>query len=143
MEIDLFGNIIERKEEYVAEEVKANPFELLKNISNKNYPESTFGFNKFLTNLGMSQRSDTVLFANEMNKYDSLSDQICFDFYYHGLPKKNYFAKWAKKFTSDYTDMVKEYFSVSHKVAKQYEKILDKEQLEQIKQWYNNRKGGK
>ena len=78
-----------------------------------------------------------------MNKYDNLSDQMCFDFYYHGLPKKNYFAKWAKKFNSDATEMVKEYFSVSHKVAKQYEKILDKSQLDQIKTWYDNRKGGK
>lgn len=143
MEIDLFGNVIERKEEPVVEEVKVNPFDLLKNISQKTYPESLYGYNKFLTNLGMSQRSDTVLFANEMNKYDNLSDQMCFDFYYHGLPKKNYFAKWAKKFNSDATEMVKEYFSVSYKVAKSYEKILNKSQLDQIKTWYDNRKGGK
>lgn len=143
MEIDLFGNIIERKEEPVVEETKVNPFDLLKNISQKTYPETLYGYNKFLTNLGMSQRSDTVLFANEMNKYDNLSDQMCFDFYYHGLPKKNYFAKWAKKFNSDATEMVKEYFSVSYKVAKSYEKILNKSQLDQIKTWYDNRKGGK
>jgi|TARA_R110000822_G_scaffold25827_14_gene78191 hypothetical protein len=143
MEIDLFGQIINRPEEENYEPENVNPFDLLKHISSKKYPDSLFGYNKYLTNLAMSQRAETTLYANEMNKYDDLSDQCCFDFYYYGLPKKNYFTKWAKMAKSEYTEMVKEYFKVSYKVAKQYEKILPNDELKIIKTWFDNRLGGR
>ena len=78
-----------------------------------------------------------------MNKYHQLSNKAQFDFYYHSLPKNKYFAKWAKAVKSDYTDAIMWYFEVSYKVAKQYEKVLKKEQMESITERYNNRKGGK
>ena len=106
MEIDLFGDIINRPLEYSVEEQKINPFVFLKSISNKQKPENLNGFNKFLTNLAMSQRSDTVLYANELNKDINISDQMVFDFYYHGLPKKNYWSVWAKNIVSDYNESV-------------------------------------
>jgi len=112
-------------------------------ISNKKYPETLNGYNSFLTNLGFSQRQETVLYANELNKYSNLTDKAQFDFYYHSLPKRNYFAKWAKHMKNENTQMIMEYFKVSYKVAKQYEKILQDEQLNQIKKWYDTRKGGK
>ena len=142
MQIDLFGEIIHEEKPY-QEEDKDSPFVYMNYISNKKYPESFEGYSSFLTNLGYSQRSETVLYANELNRYSSLEDKAQFDFYYHSLPKKNYFAKWAKKLTTKETDMIMEYFKVSYKVAKQYEKILLPKQLEQIKTWYETRKGGK
>lgn len=143
MEIDLFGNIIQKDQEVDLSVEKDSPFVYMNYISNKKYPSSFDGYNSFLTNLGFSQRKDTVLYANEMNKYSDLEDKAQFDFYYHSLPKKNYFAKWAKKVKTEDTEMIMEYFKVSYKVAKQYEKILKEDQLQQIKKWFETRKGGK
>ena len=143
MQIDLFGNVIQKQEEYEVDISVDSPFTYMNNIANKKYPDSMDGYNPFLTNLGFSQRKDAVLYANEMNKYSELPVQAQFDFYYYSLPLKNYFAKWAKKVKTEDTEMVMEYFKVSYKVAKQYEKILKDKQLKQIKEWYENRKGGK
>ena len=143
LEIDLFGNIIQKEDNVVLETTKESPFVFMNYISNKKYPEDLSGYNAFLTNLGFSQRQDTTLYANEMNKYADLPEQAQFDFYYYSLPKRNYFAKWAKKMKTEETEMIMEYFKVSYKVAKQYEKILKEKQLQQIKKWYETRKGGK
>lgn len=143
MEVDLFGNIIHRQKEFVVEEQKINPFDLLRSISKKIYPKSINGFNKFLTNLAMSQRGDTILYANEMNKNTQITDQMCFDFYFYGLPKKNYWSSWAKNFKSEYNECIKEYFDVSSSVAKQYEKLLNEDQKKYILNWFESRKGGK
>ena len=143
MEIDLFGNVIQKQEEYEVNTSSDSPFIYMNNIANKKYPDSMEGYNPFLTNLGFSQRKDTILYANEMNKYSELPEVAQFDFYYYSLPKINYFAKWAKRLKTEETEMIMEYFKVSYKVAKQYEKILQSKQIKQIKEWYETRKGGK
>lgn len=143
MQIDLFGNIIQEEVDYTPKEDKESPFVYMNYISKKQYPEDFSGYSSFLTNLGFSQRQDTVLYANELNKYHELEDKAQFDFYYHALPKKNFFTKWAKNMKTKDTEMIMEYFKVSYKVAKQYEKILLAPQIKQIQEWYENRKGGK
>ena len=143
MEIDLFGNVVQKQEEYDVDISVDSPFAYMNNIANKKYPDSMDGYNPFLTNLGFSQRQETTLYANEMNKYAELPIQAQFDFYYYSLPKRNYFAKWAKKMKTKETEMIIAYFKVSYKVAKKYEKILKEEQLQQIKKWYETRMGGK
>ena len=97
MEIDLFGNIIQKEIEFDVKTADDSPFVYMNYISNKKYPNNLLGYNSFLTNLGFSQRQETTLYANEMNKYAELPEEAQFDFYYYSLPKRNYFAKWAKK----------------------------------------------
>ena len=143
MQIDLFGNVIVEEVEEVIKPTKPSPFEYTNAIADKKYPESLEYYDPWLTNLSFSQREDTIFFANEMNKYFNLGKTEQFDFYYHGLPKKKYFAKWAKKMKSEHTDMIMDYFNVSYKVAKQYELILRPEDLAKIKTWCENKKGGK
>lgn len=143
MNVDLFGNLIIEEESYEPKVQKKNPFDFSRDISDKTYPDEFNGYNAFLTNAAFSQRKDTVIYANEMNKYHQLGDREQFDFYYHSLPKKKYFAKWAKAVKSDYTDSIKWYFDVSYKVAKQYEKVLKKEQMDTIKDKYDKKEGGR
>lgn len=143
MEINLFGEVIVPEEEIDVKIIKKSPFDYTKDIGDKTYPEDFKDYNPWLTNSSFSQRKDTVLYANEMNRYYELSSKTQFDFYYHALPKKKYFAKWAKAVKSEYTESIMWYFDVSYKVAKQYEKVLKKEQMDTIKDKYNNRKGGK
>lgn len=142
MNVDLFGNLIVEEEVFDTTVKKKSPFDFVGNIANKKYPDTLDGYNAFILNLAFSQRKDLVVIANEMNKYTQLSDQQQFDFYYHALPKKNLFAKWAKAVKSDNAPMIMEYFNVSLKVAKQYERVLQEDQIKKIKKWYANREGG-
>tara|TARA_X000001316_G_C920329_1_gene34512 strand:- start:505 stop:939 length:435 start_codon:yes stop_codon:yes gene_type:complete len=143
MEIDLFGNIIQKEVESDVRPTNESPFVYMTAIQNKTYPNNFDTYSPFLTNLGFSQRSETVLFANELNKYADLGEREQFDFYFHALPKKNYFSKWAKGMKTEKTQMIMDYFKVSYKVAKQYERILQDKQLKQIEQWSKTHKGGK
>jgi hypothetical protein len=85
-------------------ESKVNPFDFIKSINNKQgYDELTLviedGYGSFMTNRYLSFFSDTIFFANEINKYSSvINNRQQFDFYYHLLPsKKNRYSKWIKK----------------------------------------------
>ena len=140
--IDLFGNIIIEEQEE-AKVSKPSPFEYITKIRKKQYPDGFDGYNKYLIDAAFSQRKDTVMFANELNRHHNISDQASFDYYYHLLPKGNYFSKWAKMEKNQHTKMIMEFFLVSFKVAKQYEKLLRKQDLEKIIKWYNNKEGGK
>ena len=143
MKVDLFGNLIVEEEVEVVKPKPPSPFDYINQISKKEYPDTHEGYAAYIVNLAYSQRKDAVIYANEMNKYSQLSDKAQFDFYFYALPKKNFFSKWAKAMKSDYTNAIMWYFDVSYKVAKQYEKVLKKEQLDTIIEKYNNRKGGK
>ncbi|MCG7944974.1 MAG: DNA polymerase clamp loader subunit A [Candidatus Thiodiazotropha taylori] len=141
--LDIFGNLIIEEEEVDVKPKSKSPFDYIKDIGDKNYPENLDDYNAFLTNLAFSQRKDLVHYANEMNKYHQLGDKEQFDFYYYAIPRKNLFAKWNKALKSKYTEMIMEYFNISYKVAKQYEIILEKKHLAQIEDWWNNKEGGK
>ena len=86
-------------------------------------------------------RSDTVHFANEMNKYDNVSEEEQYAFYFHGMPKNSYFAKWQKMTKTDGVDEVAEYFGVSKRTAVDYCKVLTPEQITVIKS--SNGQGGR
>lgn len=144
MNIDLFGNlIVEEIEEVISKPAKKNPFDYTKDIGDKTYPDDFSGYNFFLTNSSFSQRKDTVIHANEINKYYDLPERAQFDFYYYSLPKKKYFAKWAKAVKSDNTDAIMAYYNVGPKIALDYEKTLKKDQVSTIIKWYENHKGGR
>ena len=144
MQIDLFGNVIVEQEEVKLEKPKtASPFDFIKNIADKKYPDTIDGYNPWIINLSFSQRQDTAIFANEMNKYYNLTNREQFDFFYYAMPKKNLFAKWSKAVKSEYREAIAEYFNVSQKVAAQYEKILKQDQLDKIMHWHEKKNGGK
>ena len=141
MQIDLFGNVIKDNTEEELKVHKPSPFDFIKSISNKNFKEDLHGYVKYVINLGFSMRSDTIHYANEMNKYDNVSDEEQYAFYFHAMPKKNYFAKWQKMNKTDGIDEVAEYYSISKKQAVDYCKTLKLEQIQYIKSL--NLKGGK
>lgn len=143
MQVDLFGNLIVEEIVETPKIAKKNPFDYIKYIGDKKYPDDFSGYNAWLTNAGFSQRKDTIFYANEINKYHQLGDREQFDFYYHSLAKKQYFAKWAKGVKSDNTDAIMAYYNVGNHEAIEYEKVLKKEQIESIKDWYSTREGGR
>ena len=88
----------------------------------------------FIVNKCVSGHMDTVLFANEMNKYHFLDKDLQYKFYLNSLRKKKRFAPWVRKEKITDLDYVKRYYGYSNEKASQVMKILTPEQISYIKQ---------
>tara|TARA_B100001939_G_scaffold346342_1_gene364914 strand:+ start:1730 stop:2113 length:384 start_codon:yes stop_codon:yes gene_type:complete len=87
----------------------------------------------FIINKCMSGHLDTVLFANEMNKYHFLDKDLQYNFFLNIIRKRKRFSPWLRKDKIDDIDCVKQYYGYSNEKARQALKILSKEQLEYIR----------
>ncbi len=54
-------------------------------------------YNSFMINRGLSYFSDTILYANEMNRSGDIPKKWQYDFYRISIPKKRRFSKWHKQ----------------------------------------------
>jgi len=112
-----------------------NPFDFITAISfSKDNlftdPQSTKDYNSFMVNRGLSQYPDTILYANEMNKFYNLDSDIQFKYLLNTIPKKKRFGKWAKKDKDPKSFLlVKEYYKYSDEKARQALDILTDDQL--------------
>ena len=66
-------------------------------------------YNSFMVNRGLSYFQDTILCANEMNRYHHLDSRLQFDFLINIIRKRKRFSKWAKNTDPDALSVVKEY----------------------------------
>ena len=121
-----------------------SPFEYIKSFNNKEYIWDDSDTKEFLTwmiNKGMSYTMDTVFYANEANKMKTLDKKLVHDWYFYAVPKKNRFGKWQKKEKeSEIIQLLMETYTINNIVAAAYLKIMNKEQLDIIKQ--RRAKGG-
>ena len=99
-----------------------------------NYPS-------YVINKCMSHHMDTIMFANEMNRYPNLDKRLQYDFFINTVRPKRRFSPWGKKQTVKDIDLVKQYYGYSNEKAKQALRILTPKQLDYIKDKLN--KGGK
>jgi hypothetical protein len=88
----------------------------------------------FIINRCMSGHMDSVLFAQEMNKYHFLDKDLQYNFYLNILRKRKRFSPWVRKDKVTDLDYVKRYYGYSNEKASQVMKILTPEQIEYIKQ---------
>ena len=100
----------------------------------KNYPS-------YVINKSMSHHMDTILYANEMNRYQNLDTRLQYDFYINTVRPRKRFSPWGKKQKMNDLDLVKQYYGYSNEKAKQALRILSPNQLDYIKEKLN--KGGK
>ena len=95
----------------------------------------------YVVNRCLSSFTDTVLYANEMNKCSHLPPKMQYDFYINSVKPRKRFSPWTRKDSIGCLDVVKEYYGYNDDKALQALRILTKDQLEHIK--YSLRKGGK
>ena len=95
----------------------------------------------YVVNRCLSSFTDTVLYANEMNKNSHLPNKMQYDFFLNSVKPRKRFSPWARKDSIDYLDVVKEYYGYNDDKALQALRILTKNQLDKIT--YLLRKGGK
>lgn len=88
----------------------------------------------FIINKCLSGHLDSVLFANEMNRYHFLDKDMQYKFYLNILRKRKRFSPWIRKDKDSDLDIVKSYYGYSNEKARQVMKILSTEQINYMKQ---------
>ena len=88
----------------------------------------------YIINRCLSGSIDSVLFANEMNKYSFLDKDMQYSFYLNTLRKKKRFSPWLRKDKVTDLEIIKQYYGYSNEKASYALRILTKEQIEFIKQ---------
>jgi len=124
-----------------------SPFDFLNAINDNKKdlfvdPQADKDYSAFMVNRGLSYFPDTVLYANEMNRYPMIPKSWQFYFFLNTIPKKKRFSKWSKKDAETKSlQLVKEYYGYSNEKAKEALSILSSEQLSIIEE--KQEKGGK
>jgi hypothetical protein len=98
-------------------------------------------YNAWIVNHTLSYFNDTVLLANEMNRYHHLDNHPQFSFLINTVRKRKRFSKWMKPVKSDDLEVVKAYYGYSNDKARQALALLDDTQLTELKK--RMYKGGK
>ena len=88
----------------------------------------------FIINKCLSGHLDSVLFANEMNRYHFLDKDMQYKFYLNILRKRKRFSPWIRKDKDSDLDIVKQYYGYSNEKARQVLRILSTEQINYMKQ---------
>ena len=96
-------------------------------------PEAISSYPPYIVNRCLSGHLDTVLFANEMNKYSNLDKDMQYSFFLYTLRKRKRFSPWLKKEQVDDLDLVKKHYGYSNEKAKIAVTLLTKTQLEYIR----------
>jgi hypothetical protein len=126
-------------EEVFVEEKGLSPFDFIKSVSNtkkdllKDNPDNGKAYKAYVINHGLSFYPDTVLIANEMNLYPEIPAESQYYYYMGAIRKGNRFSEWYKKKKDDDLDLIQKVYQVRRDVAKQYLKLLSKENLAELK----------
>ena len=95
----------------------------------------------YIINKGLSYFSDTVMYANEMNRLHHASKHMQFSFLINTIRNQKRFSKWLKASKIKDLDAVKTYFGYSNNRAREALSVLTKSQIDYIKEKLY--KGGK
>jgi len=91
-------------------------------------------YSPFMVNRALSFYRDTVLWANEMNKYPNLDKKLQADFLLNIIrAQKRPYSKWHKKAQSSDLNVIKEYYGYSDAKAEEALKILSDDQITALK----------
>ena len=90
-------------------------------------------YHAFIVNRCMAGHMDAVLYANEMNIYNSLDKRLQYDFLLNILRSRKRFSPWIKKEELDNLELIKKYYRYSDEKAKQVLSLLTEDQLKFIR----------
>ena len=96
-------------------------------------PEAISSYPPYIVNRCLSGSVDTILFANEMNKYSNLDKDMQYHFFLYTLRKRKRISPWLKKEQIDDLDLVKKHYGYSNEKARVAVSLLTKTQLEYIR----------
>ena len=97
-------------------------------------PSTIKDYAPYIINRCLSGNIDSILFANEMNKYSFLDKDMQYSFYLNTLRKRKRFSPWLRKDKVTDLEIIKQYYGYSNEKASNALKILTPEQINYIKQ---------
>ena len=103
------------------------------NFNKEDLSEDISTYSPYIINRCLSGFLDTIMYANEMNRYHHLDRDMQYSFYLNSVRKRKRFSPWLRKDKVNDLECVKEYYGYSNEKASQALKILDKTQLNFIK----------
>tara|TARA_Y100000004_G_C8777284_1_gene353364 strand:+ start:187 stop:567 length:381 start_codon:yes stop_codon:yes gene_type:complete len=123
-----------------------NPFEYIKSINDTKKDimvddVAEKGYNPFIINRNFSFFNDTVLYANEMNRYHHLDHRLQFDFFINIIKKKKRWSKWIKPQDINNLELIKQHYGYSNDKAKSVLELFNNAQIEELKR--KGLKGGR
>ena len=123
-----------------------NPFEYIKSINESKKDimvddVSEKGYNPFIINRNFSFFNDTVLYANEMNRFHHLDHRLQFDFFINIIKKKKRWSKWVKPQDVENLELIKQHYGYSNEKAKSVLELFSNENIEELKR--KGLKGGR
>jgi hypothetical protein len=86
-----------------------------------------------MVNRGLSYFPDTVIYANEMNKFHHLDSRLQYQFLINTIRKRNRFSKWNKSIESKNINAIKKYYGYSNEKARDVLPLLSNENLNTIR----------
>ena len=90
-------------------------------------------YNSFMVNRGLSYFQDTVVIANEMNRYHHLDNKLQNDFLINMVRKRKRFSKWLKPHIESDIEVIKLYYGYSNEKARQVLSLLTTDQVNELK----------
>ena len=106
------------------------------NLSKENLmeedPDVEREYPPFVINKCLSGQMDSLMYANEMNKYPNLDKRLQYDFFINSLRKRKRFSPWLRKDKIKNIEAVRKYYGFSTEKAEQALNILSNEQLDYI-----------
>ncbi len=88
----------------------------------------------FLTNRALSYHLDTIMYANDMNRYPNLDNKLQFDYLISSVRPKKRFSKWAKPIDSDALQLIQKAFGYNSTLAAQTLALLSQADLKVIEE---------
>lgn len=125
-----------------------NPFDFLNSIntSKKNLirdeGRGASEYAPYLMNKGLSQFSDTIMFANEMNMRHHADRQMQYEFLLHVIRPRKRFSKWAKKEDAELVQTVADLFGCSIKKAEEIRDTLGSKKIASLIAYSKKMHGG-
>lgn len=121
---------------------KINPFDFVKSVS---YDKKDImvdevaekSYAPFLINKALSYHQDAIFFANEMNGRHHLPNRLQYSFLINTLRRRNRFSKWEKPYLGKKLEVIKDYYQISTKEAKEYMNLLSDTQYNELKKRMN------
>jgi len=110
-----------------------NPFDYVNSInsSKKNLMRDSEndelmekGYTPFVVNRALSYHTDTLLYANEMNRLHDTPNKMQYEYLLHSVRTGKRFSKWAKNEDLEVLQMVARYYQCNLQRAKEYVDIL-------------------
>ena len=123
-------------------EKKVSFFDLFNDIcSHGDYIDNYFSvkkempkeYNAYMMNKAFANFSDTILIANEINKFYNVPDEIQWRFYKNTVTKKKRFGKWFKALDEEEPiELLAKMFNCSVKEMRKIIHVIPKEKMDEI-----------